>query len=238
MVEYFDCNKTSLKQGAKGAEVTLLQTNLKLLGYYVKYQGSNLKVDGDYGKYTTWAVKEFQKATGHDPDGWFGPKTCKSLNELLQKKYGTNTTPTKTTTSQTTTPSSNVAQSTQKITIDTSKNVFTESEANITIEGLRFMMTNFNFDKPTRNGDTKSLELLDGSFEHYKAHPVARAYSFDTEITLTEYKQLYPELVKLEQILCTVNCHYFGTGKFFVSFTPSLDHVRYVKLSFKLSEGN
>jgi len=90
-VESFDCPKVSLKRNSKDkAGVTKLQTMLKALGYYTR------QIDGDFGKYTEDAVKALQKATGHDPDGWFGSKTCPDLNKLYaQKAGGSNVTQTK-----------------------------------------------------------------------------------------------------------------------------------------------
>jgi peptidoglycan hydrolase-like protein with peptidoglycan-binding domain len=82
-VESFDCKKVSLKRGSKDkAGVTKLQTMLKALGYYTR------QIDGDFGKYTENAVKALQKATGHDPDGWFGPKTCPDLNKAYTARTG------------------------------------------------------------------------------------------------------------------------------------------------------
>lgn len=90
-VESFDCPKVSLKRNSKDkAGVTKLQTMLKALGYYTR------QIDGDFGKYTEDAVKALQNATGHDPDGWFGSKTCPDLNKLYaQKAEGSNVTQTK-----------------------------------------------------------------------------------------------------------------------------------------------
>lgn len=81
-----DCNSLSpspLQQGSKGDKVKELQTGLKKLGYYVTYNGRRLVVDGDYGTYTVWAVKQFQNATGHSADGVFGPKTCPDFNKKM-----------------------------------------------------------------------------------------------------------------------------------------------------------
>lgn len=85
MAELFDCNKTKLSQGSKGEKVTLLQKHLKSLGYYVTYNGHRLVVDGSYGTYTAWAVRQFQKANGLTQDGYFGPQTCQALNAKLNK---------------------------------------------------------------------------------------------------------------------------------------------------------
>ena len=80
-VEGFDCSKVNLKRNSTDkAGVKKLQTMLKALGYYTR------EVDGDFGKFTEDAVKAFQNATGHDPDGVFGPKTCPDLNKAYTGK--------------------------------------------------------------------------------------------------------------------------------------------------------
>ena len=82
-VDGFDCTKVNLKRNSTDkAGVKKLQTMLKALGYYTR------EVDGDFGKFTEDAVKAFQNATGHDPDGWFGPKTCPDLNKAYTGKTG------------------------------------------------------------------------------------------------------------------------------------------------------
>ena len=82
-VEGFDCSKVNLKRNSTDkAGVKKLQTMLKALGYYTR------EVDGDFGKFTEDAVKAFQNATGHDPDGVFGPKTCPDLNKAYTAKTG------------------------------------------------------------------------------------------------------------------------------------------------------
>ena len=82
-VEGFDCSKVNLKRNSTDkAGVKKLQTMLKALGYYTR------EVDGDFGKFTEDAVKAFQNATGHDPDGVFGPKTCPDLNKAYTGKVG------------------------------------------------------------------------------------------------------------------------------------------------------
>ena len=65
------CSKVNLKIGSKGAEVKELQRYLTYLRYY------DGLIDGVYGEYTKKAVQKMQKAYGNDPDGLFGPKTCK-----------------------------------------------------------------------------------------------------------------------------------------------------------------
>jgi hypothetical protein len=65
----------TLKQGAKNADVKLLQEKLIKLGFLSK--GSST---GYYGPQTTKAVKAFQKANKLDQVGSVGTKTLKLLN--------------------------------------------------------------------------------------------------------------------------------------------------------------
>ena len=52
-----------LKRGSKGADVTQLQKELKNRGYKLGKSGKNKDgIDGDFGKNTEKAVKQFQKA--------------------------------------------------------------------------------------------------------------------------------------------------------------------------------
>ena len=82
----FDCENTSLKYGSTDTEkVTILQKYLKDWGYYTGV------VDGDFKTVTENAVKAFQKDTGHDPDGWFGKKTCPDFVKRVQNESKTQT---------------------------------------------------------------------------------------------------------------------------------------------------
>jgi peptidoglycan hydrolase-like protein with peptidoglycan-binding domain len=68
----------TLKPGASGAPVRLLQLALATLGY------SPGKVDGQYGPSTQQALIRFQRAAHLAPDGVFGPKTRTALAQALQ----------------------------------------------------------------------------------------------------------------------------------------------------------
>ena len=68
--------KPTLRRGDKGAYVTLAQTELKNKGYDLGKCG----VDGDFGKATEAAVKQFQKDNGLAVDGVIGPKTWEKLD--------------------------------------------------------------------------------------------------------------------------------------------------------------
>ncbi len=61
-----------LRRGDKGDDVKKLQELLNELGY-------EIKVDGDYGRGTKEAVRDFQKKNNLDADGNFGPKTAEVM---------------------------------------------------------------------------------------------------------------------------------------------------------------
>lgn len=63
---------SALSLGDRGPEVKTLQERLNALG-------SDLKVDGDFGRNTLAAVMAFQAAKGLNPDGIVGPLTRGSL---------------------------------------------------------------------------------------------------------------------------------------------------------------
>lgn len=70
-----------LRKGSKGTAVTELQAMLDKLGYDLGLCG----VDGDFGKCTEAAVKQFQRDRGLAADGICGPITWRELDE---KKEG------------------------------------------------------------------------------------------------------------------------------------------------------
>jgi putative chitinase len=67
-------NMRQIQKGDICVEVGMLQTLLNKLGY----KGSNgraLTVDNDFGANCDYAVKNFQKSKGLNPDGIVGAKT-------------------------------------------------------------------------------------------------------------------------------------------------------------------
>lgn len=66
-----------LKKGTKGEYVQLLQTKLIMFGYNLGSYGA----DGDFGKATDAAVREFQTNAGLNPDGIVGPLTWAALDQ-------------------------------------------------------------------------------------------------------------------------------------------------------------
>jgi murein L,D-transpeptidase YcbB/YkuD len=67
--------------------VKVLQKLLRLNGFYIKYKGHNLLIDGKFLTYTRWAVKLFQKKYKLKQDGIVGPKT----KAKFKGKIGTTT---------------------------------------------------------------------------------------------------------------------------------------------------
>ncbi len=67
----------SLRKGATGTAVKMLQTNLKKLGFYTAY------VDGSFGSTTESAVKAFQKKYGLTADGVAGSATLKKIESAV-----------------------------------------------------------------------------------------------------------------------------------------------------------
>lgn len=67
-----NCNKSLLRKGTKGYEVTILQNALKTKGY-------NIAVDGVFGDKTDACVKDFQLKNHLEVDGIVGNETRKAL---------------------------------------------------------------------------------------------------------------------------------------------------------------
>lgn len=72
----------TIRRGDKGPYVTKAQTALKQRGYSLGSAG----IDGDFGKATEAAVKQFQRDWGLDADGVIGPKTWKMLESTPAKQ--------------------------------------------------------------------------------------------------------------------------------------------------------
>lgn len=82
-------DKPTLRRGDKGEWVTVLQTKLSMLGYDIGSCG----IDGDFGKATQAAVKQFQKDHGLTADGICGPKTWAALENTPKQELYTVTIP-------------------------------------------------------------------------------------------------------------------------------------------------
>lgn len=75
-------NLPTLRRGDKGEYVTLAQTSLIQRGYDLGSYG----VDGDFGRATEQAVKQFQQDWGLSPDGVIGPATWAVLTTAPAKE--------------------------------------------------------------------------------------------------------------------------------------------------------
>ena len=238
MVETFDCKKTSLKRGAKGAQVTLLQTHLKTLGYYVKIDGYSLKVDGDYGKYTEKAVKAFQKATGNVQDGWFGEQTCKSLNA----KIGVDTAKT------TSTPSSGGSgkgTSSESVPAEVVKPVDPYApepvgllfrDSNIHIDGMGLIVSNITFTTNWKAPSWKRIDLMNGGQYRYLGNVVPREYTAECIIKKSTLDGLSNEFYKMLHRECKVVTDLFPSGTYTVDISVAYQNVRTRKITFKFTE--
>ena len=71
--------KTVAKGSKDKATVKKIQQALKKNGFYIRYNGHKLLVDGIYQKYTVMAVKEFQKAKKLKVTGRVDEATAKKL---------------------------------------------------------------------------------------------------------------------------------------------------------------
>lgn len=75
-------DRPTLRRGSKGEYVILLQTMLVNLGYDIGATG----VDGDFGRATEKAVRQYQTDWGLVSDGICGPKTWSQLDKTPDKK--------------------------------------------------------------------------------------------------------------------------------------------------------
>jgi peptidoglycan hydrolase-like protein with peptidoglycan-binding domain len=60
--------------------------SVKTVQTYLKQSGYSVAIDGSYGKSTTQAVKNFQKANGLKVDGIVGPSTIAALKKVAAAK--------------------------------------------------------------------------------------------------------------------------------------------------------
>ena len=74
--------KPTLKKGSTGYEVRLLQKNLKQLGFKGEDK-KPLEEDGDFGKNTDFAVREFQRKHKLEDDGIYGKLSAAKMSELI-----------------------------------------------------------------------------------------------------------------------------------------------------------
>ena len=71
--------RPTIRRGSKGTEVAYVQAILMDLGYDLQPYGA----DGDFGRKTEEAVKQFQRDHGLNPDGVVGPLTYDALEAAV-----------------------------------------------------------------------------------------------------------------------------------------------------------
>ena len=93
MIYYFQDITETLRRGAKGDQVKILQAKLAVFGYYEKLLASSdtdVPWDGSFGPATEECVKDYQRKNGLAADGAVGPATRAITNqtaaELLSGK--------------------------------------------------------------------------------------------------------------------------------------------------------
>lgn len=227
--------KLSYANRSKGENVTILQTLLKELGYYVTYKdGSKLKVDGDFGPCTDWAVKEFQKAQGTLlVDGLVGEITCGKINEKIIAKVGASAT---TSSDKKTTAGTTTAVKTDPYKIDTSKNVLKTSQSNLHIQGINFIIADVTFNTAFNNASWNTIELMNGTNYVYKGRPAPRKYTITTYLKNSAYTKLKDELYKLQAQKCSVTGTDIEPSTYTVVFTVALQKMSHKKLTIELNE--
>ena len=223
----FDCPNINLKMGSSGELVKKLQTLLKQLGYYSK------EVDGSFGTYTDSAVKAFQRATQHSDDGVFGPKTCKSMNELINKSNTSKETTAKTTT---TTKTTAAVVKKDPYLVDKTKNQFKDVDANLNVDGLNFIISGVTFTTPQKVGTWKRIDLMNGGQYVYKTNPVPREYSVDLIMSKKQYTNLKNEFYKMMHRVCNVTSTIIDSGKYTVELSLAYQNVNSRKVTLKLTE--
>lgn len=240
MVETFDCTKFEkekdwLVKGSKGADVKLLQTHLKSLGYYTTYNGHTLKIDGDFGKHTYNAVVAFQRAIGGlQPDGKFGQATCKKLNQKLLPNNTTTTTSTKTSanTPVNTTSKANISPYAP----NPKNNVIPETLQNISVDGIYLVASSVTRTNAVHGGNWKSIELMNGKNFIYQGRPSPREYSVDCYFNNTRYGKIFTELDKMTLRVCQVVTKLFPSGKYVISVSVADDNRTSKKVTLKFME--
>lgn len=231
-----DLNKTNrqsqLKDSKKKKQVEQLQTYLKELGYYTR------QVDGDYGDKTEQAVKDYQtwwNKTHPKPaigplavDGKFGPITCGKLKETIEEKAKE---------AEKKTAKNKIVKQ-KEIIIDAKKyNYIKAEDANFTIEGLHFIITDFKETNGYRVRPWKTTEMMDDTFYRYKGHMQPCEYTCTIFVSDMNYQNIKPALLLLqEKERCKVICAFMESGDYYLDISRTLDKWPMWKLELHLTE--
>lgn len=220
-----DCKNINLKKGDKGTQVETLQKMLKELGYYTR------QVDGDFGDYTDKALKQFQTDTKHDPDGVLGSKTCPDLNKAYSNKTTTKKTPTANNKLLTT-------KLNKEIIIDAKKyNFMRASDANCTIEGIHFIISQVDDTNSFKTKKWKRIDLMGDKVHKYQSHRQPLQYKLTTYLTDKEYKQVKNALILLQdKPSCKIVYDSIESGNYDLEITRAWYKTKTWKLTIDITE--
>jgi len=203
----FNCNNISLRKGSKDTEnVKKLQTMLKELGYYTR------EVDGDFGTYTDSALKQFQRDTGHTPDGVFASKTCPDLNRKYQELKVAQVNAKNEVVKPT---AVTVVKEEAKPKVDPlyvnpeteqwlNSNDLFYTEPNLFINGIGVIVETVNPKNSFKEYGYGTVELLNNKTKVYPTHRSLLEYEVTTHIQEKYYTNAMRTLGKIKQQVCTV----------------------------------
>lgn len=226
----FDCpnvwiepNKTNNTE-----HVRLLQTHLKTLGYYTSVGGVELKIDGDYGQYTIAAVKAFQKATGHNDDGVFGPATCPDLNKAINA--------TKTLEASKAETTKKTEEVNKEIVIEADKYQFLPPgfKGNFHIDNVHFVSSAVEPTRRHTRGNWQTMELMNNGLYTYEGHSQPLEFDVTCYIRYNDYRTVKPALDLMYLKPCSVNGSGLTTGTYVVSYNIVHEYRHWWKLTFHL----
>jgi peptidoglycan hydrolase-like protein with peptidoglycan-binding domain len=230
----FDCTKVNLKQNQSN-DINLvmqLQTWLKDLGYYTtSSNGTELKIDGNYGTWTAEAVKKFQQTIPTlSDDGWFGSKTCPELNkaykEYLAKKAAA-----------TSKADAKKVKKAEEIVIDaTAANYLQDpKKANFIIEGVYMIHSAVEDTRSVESGDWQTVELLGNKTYTYLGHLQPREYDVTVYMREKEdYLKCRPALIQMTKKVCQCSGRDITAGKYVITWSYSRENKNWVKIVFHL----
>lgn len=223
----FDCSNTTISEGSSDKDsVILVQKMLSELNYY---QG---RIDGIFGYYTKDSLQEFQRLIGENANGVFSGKTCSTLcdhyknkktKESIQKASNTTT-------------NKIVVQQVNPDKPDLSKNIWTISEAHVSIDGINIKATNIEPNTAFNTGNWKQIELMNGHFHTYKAHNQPKQYTIESHMHLDNLKHLKNEFIKMQNRICRVVSNHMDSGNYVISIKYTKSKGYFYKVTFTLTE--
>ena len=230
----FKCENIYLKSGSTGEQVKQLQTYLKELGFYKATLGTS------YDDNTANAVKAYQAWWNQKnpkpaiaplaEDGEFGKVTCGKLKETLEAKANSE--------KKSTAKNKKKKSTVKEIVIDAKKYNYLEAkDANFTIEGLHFIITDVTETNGYKVAPWKSVEMMANNFHRYKGHRQPLEYSLTCYLHMEDYDRMKNAIILLqEKERCKVVSGLVESGSYYVDVTRSIDLRTNYKLVFHITE--